>query len=92
MDTECGTVVETVIIEDTECNCQVFIPNSFTPNDDEINNEFAVMANCEVEDFNLKIFNRLGDAVFESHTIDQAWNGDASGTKERYTAGTRNVC
>lgn len=53
---------------------QLFIPNSFTPNDDE-HNELFVIKGMNVVTFNIKIFDRWGEQLFESDSIDKYWDG-----------------
>jgi gliding motility-associated-like protein len=51
-----------------------FIPNSFTPNDDE-HNEHFVIKGLNIVHFNIQIFTRWGQLVFESNSIDKYWDG-----------------
>jgi len=54
----------------------VYAPTAFTPNFDDINEEFKViLSNVDIETYNLTIFSRWGDVVFESEDYDEAWNG-----------------
>lgn len=53
----------------------VFVPNTFTPNDDGVNDVFRV-SGIAVPGFHMTIFNRWGLLVFESFDIEQAWTGD----------------
>lgn len=63
--------------------CNVFVPNAFTPNGDNINDRFEVKhaENCQVVEFNMKIFDRWGRLIYESHSMekDYAWDGTAEG-------------
>ncbi|MGL5891369.1 MAG: gliding motility-associated C-terminal domain-containing protein, partial [Bacteroidia bacterium] len=52
----------------------VYIPNTFTPNRDGINEQFFVAGN-DISDFHMKIFNRWGQLVFESYDVTNGWNG-----------------
>jgi gliding motility-associated-like protein len=64
-----------------------FIPNAYTPNNDNKNEEFKVIA-YGVTDFMLRIFNRWGEQIFISDDIYKGWNGMYSGGKAesgRYT-------
>lgn len=63
----------TAIAED--CTCIPFVPNAFTPNGDGNNDHFQVYSNCEIENYNLQIFNRWGEIVFEANDINTGWNG-----------------
>ncbi len=53
---------------------EVFIPSSFTPNGDGINDLWGVKASNLFE-FEVRIFDRWGKKVFQSNDIDQKWNG-----------------
>ncbi len=50
----------------------VYIPNTITPNNDGVNDVFRVYGE-NLENFNLKIFNRWGDMIFETNDPEQAW-------------------
>jgi len=59
--------------ENETCFSSIFIPNIFTPNDDNKNDEFYVMGkNIEVNQ--LVIYDRWGEKVFESND-GSAWDG-----------------
>lgn len=60
-----------------------YIPNSFTPNGDEFNNTFKpVFTNgFDPYDFNLKIYNRWGELIWESNTPNESWDGTYGGKK-----------
>lgn len=57
---------------------QFIVPNVFTPNGDFINDEFRVQA-CGVYDYDIQIFNRFGEKVFESNSLNINWDGRVSG-------------
>ena len=54
-----------------------YVPNSFTPNGDGINQVFKpeFSTGVSLEDFSLYIYNRWGEIVFESHDINKGWDG-----------------
>jgi gliding motility-associated-like protein len=52
----------------------IYIPNTFTPDGDEHNNEFRpILGN--VREFEMLVFNRWGEIVFEMTTIEDYWDG-----------------
>lgn len=65
----------TFTVEFTDCDCSWFMPNIFSPNGDGINDEFAPAGQCIVREYNLQIFDRWGQLVFESRDPNIAWNG-----------------
>lgn len=61
------------------CDNYIYIPNAFTPEGDDLNNEFKPKG-INVVDFNMKIFDRWGKVVFQTFDINVGWNGrDESG-------------
>ncbi len=64
-----------------DCPCELYIPNAMTPDGDGLNDLFEVVPSCPVVDFNLTIFNRWGELIFESDDINSRWNG---GSKDEF--------
>jgi gliding motility-associated-like protein len=56
----------------------IFYPSAFTPNNDNLNDEFKVIGQF-VSAFRMKIFNRWGELVFTSNNINQGWDGNYRG-------------
>lgn len=52
----------------------VHIPNAFTPDGDGINDLFGPMGKVS-EEYKMQIFNRYGEIVFKSSSIDDKWDG-----------------
>lgn len=54
-----------------------FIPNTFTPDGDEINQTFLPIfsSGIDIYEFTLLIFDRWGELIFESHDPSKGWNG-----------------
>jgi gliding motility-associated-like protein len=61
----------------------IFIPNTFTPNNDGLNDMFMVEASS-VMTFEIRIFDRWGDEVYYSTSIEDAWVGDHRGSNNTY--------
>lgn len=58
----------------------LYIPNSFTPNNDGMNDSFGIAGEA-VKDFNMVIFNRWGQKIFESSDANFRWDGTYQGEK-----------
>lgn len=76
----CSIVLAVVVIPaDTPCaEPFVFVPNAFTPNGDDLNDQLRVDGNQIVEMY-LAIYNRWGERVFESRDQTQTWDGTFEG-------------
>lgn len=61
---------------------EFIVPNIFTPNGDNINDEFKVRA-CGVYDYEIQIFNRFGEKVFESNSLNINWDGRVAGRQSK---------
>lgn len=61
-----------------------FAPTAFTPDGNELNNLWKpVITGIDIYDYNLFIYNRWGEVVWESHDPSQGWDGTFNG---RYVA------
>ena len=73
--------IDTVYVDylQENCQCSVYIPNAFSPNEDGINDELHLIhvINLNLKDF--KIYNRWGNEVFETNVIGDGWNGNYKG-------------
>lgn len=59
-------------------DCEPYIPNVFSPNDDGVNDVFKLEgAGFDIVDF--RIYNRWGDVVFSEQKSNNGWNGRFKG-------------
>jgi gliding motility-associated-like protein len=56
----------------------LYVPNCFTPNDDGINDVFYAHS-VGLRGFEITIFNRWGEVIFESNDINKGWDGKKNG-------------
>jgi gliding motility-associated-like protein len=73
------TVVHDVIIIG---DFAFFIPNTFTPNGDGINETFFGKG-YGIKDYTLQIFDRWGLLLFETNNINEGWNGKYQGVESQ---------
>ena len=81
----CGSRTDVVNVFQANCDCEICVPNAFTPyNSDSKNDEWlprtdCKYANCAIKEGSYRIYNRWGEKVAEN-PINVAWNGtDAKG-------------
>lgn len=65
------TLVKTIRVED---DFVVYVPNAFTPNDDDHNEVFLPVIRG-AKFFTFSVFDRWGEKIFETKTIGEGWNG-----------------
>lgn len=58
----------------------IYIPNTFTPNGDNINDVFRVLGH-DIRSFKIFIFNRWGETVYQSESMDDVWDGSHQGAE-----------
>ena len=60
-----------------EMKYNLYIPNSFTPNNDGNNDVFLPTINID-SNYNFKIFNRWGELIFETTDVQEGWDGSST--------------
>ncbi|HSN95923.1 MAG TPA: gliding motility-associated C-terminal domain-containing protein, partial [Nitrososphaeraceae archaeon] len=63
-----------------DCECRVFTPTAFTPNNDGLNDIFRPVVKCLAKQYQLKIFSRYGDVIFQSSVPGKGWDGKIKNT------------
>lgn len=72
------TATSVVVVDDVTL---FYIPNAFTPDGDAHNQTFKpiMTSGFDPYDYNLKIFNRWGEIIFESNNAQVGWDGTFQG-------------
>ena len=55
------------------------IPNAFTPNGDDVNQNFKPVINNYLMKYNFEIYNRWGELLFTTEDPNAAWDGTFNG-------------
>jgi gliding motility-associated-like protein len=55
--------------------CTIYVPNAFTPNHDQTNDWFRVVNAGRLYEFEMMVYNRLGQQVFISIDPQKGWDG-----------------
>jgi gliding motility-associated-like protein len=77
--TEFGCKASDDVCVEITTNSEMFIPNSFTPNDDGLNDVFFVYG-FSLPEIKIEIFDRWGEKVFSSNNQKIGWDGTYKGT------------
>lgn len=57
------------------CGHDIFIPTAFSPNGDGVNDIYNIVPFNELLSFDIQIFSRWGQLIFESTDINTGWDG-----------------
>jgi gliding motility-associated-like protein len=68
---------DTVYVTALLPEASLYIPNAFTPNGDGVNEVFQVVGD-EIERFELRIYNRWGQVIFETEDHTEVWDGSVN--------------
>jgi len=55
--------------------CKIALPTGFSPDGNNTNETFKVMKSCDLNSFEMKVFDRWGSLIFTSTDINKPWDG-----------------
>jgi len=76
-DNNACTFTDTILVT-IECPPTIYIPNSFTPNQDEINPLFRAYG-TNIKEYKMEIFNRWGQLIHTMNSLTEGWDGTMNG-------------
>lgn len=78
-DTNNCVQYDTINVEFYDClsSCSLLFPSGFSPNGDGVNDQFKALEPCTftLTNYNLTIYNRIGEKIFFSDALNKAWDG-----------------
>jgi gliding motility-associated-like protein len=75
------TGTDTLIIKEINC-IPIGIPNAFTPNNDGKNDLFKPGINIEITGYQLQVYNRVGQLIYQTRDFSQGWDGKFKGQQQ----------
>ncbi|MFM6925688.1 MAG: T9SS type B sorting domain-containing protein [Ferruginibacter sp.] len=72
---------DTITIRETTC-IPIGIPNAFSPNGDGRNDYFVPTIQAEIKDYRLRIYNRVGQVLFQTTDPANGWDGRFKGQQQ----------
>jgi len=70
---------DTIQVNQTRCFNEPLVPSAFTPNGDGLNDQFKPLLTGNVLTFIFTIYNRWGEKVFETQSLQRGWDGKLNG-------------
>ena len=74
-----GCTDSTQVVIEFDNRLIIYVPNSFTPNGDELNNVFKPIVPVPVKSYHFQIYNRWGELIFETFDKEEGWDGKFNG-------------
>lgn len=63
-------------------NCQIDVPNAFTPNADTRNDLLYPLNAIKAEELDFKVYNRWGQLIFHTNNWKKGWDGTYNGKEQ----------
>ena len=60
-------------------NCNILMPSAFTPNHDGLNDIFRLKYPFQIEQFEMAVFNRIGQRMYYTTNLSEGWDGTFNG-------------
>ena len=70
------TAVQKIVVPNS---CYIAVPNAFTPNNDGLNDYLYPLNAYKAVDLLFRVFNRVGQMIFETRDWTKKWNGKFKG-------------
>lgn len=77
-EASCSVIKPVNVVINPPTPYTIIAPNTFTPNNDGVNDNFAIKINGYASLTMLRIFNRYGQLVYTSKSINDIWRGNLS--------------
>ena len=74
--------IDSITIIPKQCANGLFVPSAFTPNNDGKNDYLQALLFGDIKKFELKIYNRFGQVVFQTSEPYNKWNGMVNGVDQ----------
>ncbi len=71
----CYSKRDTFWVKESLCECHLFVPNAFSPNNHGVNETFRPVSHCSFESYEFIIYDRWGKQLFFTTDALQGWSG-----------------
>jgi gliding motility-associated-like protein len=75
----CSDTIKKLVNHSNGSHPYVWIPNSFTPNADGLNDKLELIGHDKCDNYNFRVFDRWGNIVFETNDLSISWDGTKFG-------------
>jgi gliding motility-associated-like protein len=75
----CGARFDSVKVILKACDCEMLIPNSFTPNEDNKNDYFFPVLQCDYSYYSFTVYDKWGNQIYTTNNVNSKWDGRFKG-------------
>ncbi len=75
VENQCGEASDELEVIEVICDCPIYIPTAFTPNQDGVNDFFIHEISCDYFNYDFRIYDRWGTLVFSAEEPGVLWDG-----------------
>jgi gliding motility-associated-like protein len=75
----CGTATDSMRVV---VYYDILVPNAFSPNKDGVNDVWRIPALKAMKDFDVRIYNRYGQLIFQTRDNNKGWDGKFNGVDQ----------
>jgi len=87
VENEDGCVDQVTVPITVEFESTFYVPNAFTPDGDGLNDLFGPVGEISVDNYQMFIYDRWGNQIFESRSLAEMWNGRVNNTSNKVPIG-----
>lgn len=69
----------TFTLDRKACECDIFLPTAFSPNNDSQNDELSLFSNCSLSQVEMKVYSRWGNELVNGKAEGFSWDGMSNG-------------
>ena len=87
---ECASWQVNYQVKADDCELNIFVPNTFSPNNDGNNDDFKPYFNtilADVRQYKFVIYDRWGGLMFSTQNINSTWDGSAGNSQRKCVEG-----
>ena len=78
----CDSITKNFEVNLEYCECPVYVPNAFTPDNDGANDLWLPVLGCEPSAYRLEVFNTWGELIFATEDATAGWYGQVEENPE----------
>jgi gliding motility-associated-like protein len=72
----CESLTLPLFLTQVDCDCNIFVPDAFTPDNDGLNDRFKPEIDCVPTEYLFQVFDRWGEVIYQTNSPLAGWIGE----------------